>query len=148
MRLQPAVGVRTARSSRIARVEVAVLVCTEAAEAEAKRQAARPVHHGAQLPAANQKVGSAVYAGSVLLALAEWQVVAAVGNELLVADIAVAEVSHDVAPGPIAGAHSERAGPLIIGGGRKTLPHALRKRHLQGVELGVHVVAEVRHSVG
>jgi len=82
-----------------------------------------------------------VGAGHILLTLAEREVVAAVGGELLIANVAVAAMRDGVAPGVVARLFVERAGPLVVCVHRKTVLHCLGKSHLQGVEFGVLVVA-------
>src|SRR6266567_4542160 len=56
-------------------------------------------------------------------------------------------MADDVTPGPEAGLVGEGAGPLVIRCCRQPLPHSLGEGYLQGVELGVLVVAIVANTL-
>src|ERR1700733_499413 len=81
------------------------------------------------------------------LAFAKREIVAAIHDELLVTDVAVALMGNRKAMGGIVRKLVERAGPLVIGSHLQPVLHGLRQIDLHSVEFGVLIVASVSDAL-
>src|SRR5580700_8490362 len=82
-----------------------------------------------------------------LLALADRKLVAAVSSGALVTDSTVVSVGNGLGPGRVAAGEVGSTCPLVIAVYVEPMPGVLSNRQLQGVEVGVLVIAVVGDSL-